>query len=233
MNVLISGAGRGIGRETALYFASQGHHVALCSRTTKDLTQLRKLIEKKFPNQKVFAQPCDVTDKASVNSFTKELLKKWKQIDVLVNNAGTYFQGQIHNQNLDEIDLLMQTNFYSMVYLTKAVVPLMKNKKQGHIIVISSIAGLDAYKNGGAYSVSKFAVEGFAKNLRLELMPYKIKVTCIAPGAVLTESWKGTTLPKERFIPAKDIARIIYQCTNLSAQTCIENIVVRPLAGDV
>jgi short-subunit dehydrogenase len=109
----------------------------------------------------------------------------------------------------------------------------MKADKSGHIFTICSIASLAAYPGGGAYGISKYALLGFTKNLRHELREHGIKVTAIIPGAVYTDSWKGSGVPEDRIMEDRDIARMIYACSQLSLQAVVEEIVVRPQLGDL
>jgi NADP-dependent 3-hydroxy acid dehydrogenase YdfG len=106
-------------------------------------------------------------------------------------------------------------------------------KRSGHVFNISSIAGLKAYPNGGAYSVSKFALRGFSMNLRDELKPYNIKVTTVFPGASYTDSWAASGIERERFMEASDIAKMVYAAFLLSPQACVEEITLRPQLGDI
>lgn len=233
MNVMITGAGKGIGKAAALLFAKHGHHLMLCSRTIADLNDVKNEISFAAPGSKCFIMKCDVTDEQEVLKFCDEAKHVFGFIDVLINNAGTFFPGKLYEQSSNQFHEVMNTNLNSMFYFTKQIVPLMIEQATGHIINISSIAGLKSYPLGGAYSVSKFAVAGFSKNLRDELSPLGIKVTTIYPGAVLTESWKGSGLPDERFIPVEDVAQIIFNCTQMSKSTCVEEIIVRPTGGDI
>ena len=109
----------------------------------------------------------------------------------------------------------------------------MRAPNRRHIFNLCSTASLKAYKNGGAYSISKFAMYGFSKNLREEMKPHGIKVTHVIPGAVYTDSWSGTDIDPKRFMEPADIAKLIYAASQLSFQACVEEIVIRPLAGDI
>ena len=109
----------------------------------------------------------------------------------------------------------------------------MKTAGKGHIISICSVASIMAYSNGGAYSVSKYALYGLSRNLREELKPFGIRVTSILPGATYTASWEGADIPEERFMPAEDIAAVIWQAISLSDRTVMEDIVLRPMEGDL
>ena len=109
----------------------------------------------------------------------------------------------------------------------------MMKRRSGHIFNISSIAALQAYPNGGSYSISKFALSGFSKNLRDELKPYSIKVSCIYPGAVYTDSWASTGVSPGRIMKPSDIADTIVQISKLSPQAVVEDVIIRPLLGDL
>jgi NADP-dependent 3-hydroxy acid dehydrogenase YdfG len=109
----------------------------------------------------------------------------------------------------------------------------MITQKRGHIFNMSSVAALKAYPMGGSYSISKYALEGFSKNLRAEMMPYGIKVTTINPGATMSDSWKGSGISPERIMEADDIAAVIWNAYQLSPQAVVEEIVLRPLLGDL
>jgi NADP-dependent 3-hydroxy acid dehydrogenase YdfG len=131
------------------------------------------------------------------------------------------------------IEKTIETNLYSAIYATQNLLPMMIEKKSGHIFNISSIAGLQAYKNGGAYTVSKYALQGFNDALRDELREMGIRVTSINPGAVLTDSWAGVDLPAERFMDASDIGKTVFDIYQLSKRTVVEKIILRPQLGDI
>lgn len=230
-NIVVTGASKGIGKAIALYFAERGFNVAICARNAEKLNELQKEISTFGVN--VIAGVCDVSDKNAVKTFAGKVLREWNTIDVLVNNAGTYLPGQVINEEDGNLELLITTNLYSAYNVTRAFVGAMIEKKQGHIFNISSIAGLQAYPNGGSYSISKFAMTGLSKALREELKPHRVRVTNIAPGATLTDSWAGTTLPEERFISPADLAKLIFDIHHLSESTDVEEVVIRPLFGDI
>jgi short-subunit dehydrogenase len=161
------------------------------------------------------------------------LLDTVENIAVLVNNAGTFIPGSVHDEQDGALESLIETNLYSAYHLTRALLPRMMEQKQGHIFNMCSVAGLQAYPNGGAYSISKFALLGFSKNLRAEMMPHGIKVTSIIPGAAFTDSWKDSGIDPERIMEAEDIAKMVWACSQLSVQACVEEIVLRPQLGDL
>jgi len=127
----------------------------------------------------------------------------------------------------------LATNLYSAYHLTRTLLPAMTAQKSGHIFNICSIASLRAYPNGGAYSISKFALYGFSQNLREEMKPHGIKVTAVLPGAVMTDSWAGFDNSQGRIMEAADIANMVYAATQLSPQACVEDIIIRPQLGDL
>src|SRR5690606_5134387 len=137
----------------------------------------------------------------------------------------------------DELDgtleRLRATNLYSAYHVTRTQVPAMKLQGRGHIFNICSIASLQAYSNGGAYSISKYALHGFSKNLREELKSYNIKVTSVFPGAVLTDSWGDFDNRDHRIMEASDVASMIFTAAQLSIGACVEDIVLRPQLGDL
>ncbi len=158
-------------------------------------------------------------------------------VDVLVNNAGLFEPGSVHNEPDGVLENQIETNLYSAYHLTRTLLPgMMKNTSASsvrHIFNICSIASLQAYKNGGAYSISKFAMDGFSKNLREEMKEHGIKVTAVYPGAVLTDAWGNFDNSKNRIMEADDVAQMIYAASQLSAGACVEEIVMRPQLGDL
>jgi short-subunit dehydrogenase len=128
---------------------------------------------------------------------------------------------------------MMQINLYSAYHLTRALLPKMMKQQSGHIFNICSIASIKAYSNGGSYSISKFALLGFSKNLREEMMPHHIKVTAVYPGAVNTDTWGEFDNSSNRIMEAADVANMVVAAASLSAAAVVEDIVLRPLLGDL
>lgn len=232
-NLVISGASRGIGRSIALEFAKHGFDIAFCARKEKALGKLLGELKQINPKGRFFYMTADMSKKAEVKGFGNFAIKNLKKIDVLVNNAGVFLPGQIHNEKEGTLEKLIETNLYSAYHLSRALIPKMKLKKSGHVFNISSIAGIQAYNNGGSYGVSKFAMQGFNKALREELKDFGIRVTAVLPGATLTDSWAGVELPESRFMSPDDIASAVYSIYNLSQRTVVEEIILRPQLGDL
>lgn len=232
--ILITGGSRGIGFEIAKKFASEGWQVGFGSKNKDSVALSLSNLQKEFPNTKIWAIPCDFSIKEDALSFAAQAIKEFGTIDMLVNNAGQYIPGNITDDGFEDgLESLINTNLLSAYWVSKIIVPNMKKHQKGIICNISSIAGLQAYPGGGSYAISKFALTGYTKTLRLELNPYNIKVMGVYPGATYTDSWSTSELPKTRFIPAEDIAKIVFLHTQLSESTVIEDIVIRPQLGDI
>jgi short-subunit dehydrogenase len=232
MNVIITGASRGIGFAIARQFAAAGHTLFLCSRRAKALYDAVGQIQEQYPAVTVKAKPADMTDKNAVAEFAAWCLVGGIP-DVVINNAGHFLPGSIYNEEEGLLEQMIQSNLYSAYQLTRALLPQMMARKHGHIFNICSIASLNAYPNGGSYSISKFALLGFSKNLREELKPHGIKVTAVCPGATMTDSWAGSNIDPKRIMEAEDVAKIIFTASQLSPMADVEDIIMRPQLGDL
>ena len=232
MNVLVTGASRGIGKAIAEIFAGNGHDLFLSSRNEVALYKVMEELQTKYPSVSIKAKAFDLSDKQQAKELGNWCLK-YTVPDILVNNAGLFEPGSVYNEPEGTLESQLAINVSSAYHLTRALLPQMMDRRSGHIFNLCSIASLHAYKNGGAYSISKFAMYGFSKNLREEMKPYNIKVTSVHPGAVLTDSWSGYDNSSNRIMEAEDIAKVIYTSTQLSAPACVEDIVIRPQLGDL
>jgi short-subunit dehydrogenase len=230
---VITGATKGIGKAIAEKLLQQGFDVAICARSTNDLRLLHNTWELQFPDRKVFMQNVDMSVKAQVKDFARNVLNNFKQIDILVNNAGIFLPGKIATEADEQLESVMATNVYSAYHLTRALLPRMKEARTGHIFNICSVAALQAYPNGGSYSISKYALLGFTENLRYELKEEGIKVTAISPGAVWSNSWNGSGITPERIMQAQDVAEVLWSSFQLSTQATVEHIIMRPQLGDL
>lgn len=232
MNIVITGASKGIGFAIAKKFAANGHHLFLTSKTAADLVKAIDELKSMYPNCTIEGIHADLSIEGQVHCFTEWCLLH-TQPDILVNNAGYFLPGKISEEASGTLEAQLNANLLSAYYTTKDLLPAMLKKGRGHIFNICSIASLNAYENGGSYSISKFALLGFSKNLRLELKDKGIKVTAVCPGAVYTNSWAGSGVDPKRIMEANDIAEMIYAATQLSPQAVVEDIVMRPLLGDL
>lgn len=231
-SILVTGGTKGIGRAIIERFAKEGFDIFTCARNEKDLITLKAHLEANFSGITVLALPADLSKKQEVIKFS-DSVKAIALPDVLVNNTGVFLPGSIHNEPEGNFEFMMHTNLFSAYYLTRAFVNQMMARKSGHIFSMGSIAGLTAYPNGGTYAVTKWAMLGMTKCLREELKPHQIKVTSILPGATFTASWEGVDLPVERFMRAEDVAESVWGAYNLSPQTVVEEVIIRPQLGDL
>lgn len=233
MNIIITGASRGIGRAIAEIFAANGHDLFLVSKNGRTLYHTMEELVNRYPGIRVKAKPFDLAGKQQARDCGQWILDQQIIPGVLVNNAGRFEPGNVHDEEDGVLERQVETNLYSAYHLTRSLLPKMMEQQSGHVFNLCSIASLQAYRNGGAYSISKFALAGFSKNLREEMKPYGIKVTAVYPGAVYTDSWSGSGIDPKRIMEAGDIARMVYAASQLSPQACVEEIVMRPQPGDL
>lgn len=233
MNAVITGASKGIGKAIAEKLAAEGFNVIICARSADTLAAARADILKKNPAITVMAETVDMGDKAQVLAFAQKIKANYTSIDILVNNAGIFIPGALHKEEDGLLEKLMAVNVYSAYHLTRELLPLMISQRNGHIFNMCSTASHHAYPNGGSYSITKYALLGFTKNLRQELLQYDIRVTAVSPGPTLTASWEGFDAPPNRMMPPEDIASVIWSAFSLAKQTVIEEILLRPMLGDI
>ncbi|MCB9284952.1 MAG: SDR family oxidoreductase [Lewinellaceae bacterium] len=233
MNIVVSGATKGIGRAIADEFAARGFDVAVCARREADLQEMQEVYAHKFPGCRLLVHPADLQKKEDAQAFAHTVLDQWEHVDVLVNNAGLFLPGAIHEEPDGRLEEMVQVNLFSAYYLTRAFLPAMLQQGRGHIFNMCSIASLNAYPNGGSYSISKFALQGFSKNLREELKDKGIRVTSIHPGATWSASWAGAPFPEDRLMQAGDIAIAVWSAWSMSPAAVVEDIIVRPQLGDL
>jgi 3-hydroxy acid dehydrogenase / malonic semialdehyde reductase len=237
--VLISGATAGIGRATALRFGREQYNVIITGRRGELLAELES--ELKMLGCKVVALQFDVRKRLDVFSTVESLPADMKNIDILVNNAGLAVGLEhIDRGDTDDWERMIDTNIKGLLWLTRAVAPLMVERGSGHIINIASIAGKEVYENGNVYCATKFAVDALSKSMRIDLLANNIKVTNIAPGMVETEfsvvRFKGNldkaATPYKGLKPltGDDIADVIYYCATLPAHVNINDVTVMPTA---
>ncbi len=232
MNIVISGAARGIGKAIAEAFAKEGNTIFLCARNEEVLQKTAHEIKEKFSNCKTYYMVADLSKKNEADAFAKFCLAIATP-DVLINNAGSFAPGNILEEPYEALQTMLNNNLFSAYFLTKSLVPTMALQMKGHIFNICSIASLRAYNAGGSYSISKFALNGFSQNLREELKTKGIKVTAVFPGAVVTDSWGNFDNSDSRIMEAKDVADMIIAATKLSVSAVPEEIVLRPQLGDL
>jgi short-subunit dehydrogenase len=233
MNCIITGASRGLGKAMAEKFAAAGYDLALIARDGLRLTGVQAALNARFPALRIDCFPADMSKKNEILSLGNELVKAGIAVDVLINNAGQFLPGSVHDEAEGTLEQMIEVNLYSAYHLTRALLPGMMARRSGHIFNICSVASLQAYPNGGAYSISKWALAGFSANLREELKPHGVKVTSVYPGATYTDSWIGSGVDPHRIMEAADVAEMVYTASRLSPQATVEEILLRPQLGDL
>ncbi|MFT5821060.1 MAG: 3-hydroxy acid dehydrogenase/malonic semialdehyde reductase [Crocinitomix sp.] len=238
--ILITGATAGFGRAMAQKYAANGDDVIITGRRINRLNELKTHLEANFETA-IYCLNFDVRNETEVKSAIESLPEKWKNIDILINNAGLASGlDPIQNGNSEDWNKMIDTNVKGLLYVSQAIIPFMIENKAGHIINIGSTAGKEVYPNGNVYCASKHAVDAITKGMRIDLLQYGIKVTQIAPGAANTEfSTVRFNGNKERAdaaydgyqpMVAEDIAELTFYATSLPKHLCINDLVVTSLA---
>ena len=232
----ITGATSGFGKAAAEKFAANQYNVIINGRRADRLAELKTQLETQF-NTKVLSLAFDVRDRKNVFETINNIPEEWKQIDLLLNNAGLALGRDFFDEaNLDDWDTMIDTNVKGLLYVSKAVIPFMTKRNKGHIINLGSVAGKDVYEKGNAYCASKFAVDAISKSMRIDLLQHHIKVTAIHPGAADTEfslvRFKGNKSDAAKIydgykpLYAEDVAEVIYYCSSLPEHVCINDLVL-------
>ena len=231
---LITGASSGIGKATAEIFAENGINLILCGRNKERLEEISRTLSEIVH---VTTLAFDVRNKDEVFAAIASLSGSWQEIDILVNNAGNaHGMSPIQDGDVADWDLMIDTNVQGLLYVSKMVMPKMVERKSGHIVNLSSVAGKITYANGAVYCASKKAVEAISEGMRLDLTQHGIKVTNIAPGAVQTDfslvRFKGdaerAAKVYEGFEPIQpeDVADAILYCVNTPKRVTIADMVL-------
>lgn len=237
---LITGATSGLGKAIALRLAKEGYDVIITGRRRERLDDLEKEIGIKYES-KVYSLCFDVREYIQVEEAINNLPEGWKHIDILVNNAGLavgldpIFQGVV-----DDWERMIDTNVKGLLYVTRVVSPFMVARKTGHIINIGSIAGKGVYPNGAVYCATKYAVNALSQGMRMDMLPYGIRVTQICPGAVETEfslvRFKGNQDRADQVyngyenLVADDIANAVYYAVSQPPHVDIQDVLIMPTA---
>jgi 3-hydroxy acid dehydrogenase/malonic semialdehyde reductase len=234
--VFITGATSGFGKACAEKFATHGYDLILNGRRTDRLQELSDELERKY-NIAVYQLPFDVREEKKVFDSVDSLPVEWRNIDILVNNAGLALgRDYFEEADLDDWNIMVDTNIKGFMYVAKAVSQLMAARKQGHIINMGSVAGKQVYEKGNVYCASKYAVDALNQAMRIDLLRHNIKVTGIHPGAAETEfsivRFKGDEDTAKKIydglkpLTAEDIADAIFYCTSVPAHVCINDLVI-------
>ncbi|MFM9421956.1 MAG: hypothetical protein RIR06_417 [Bacteroidota bacterium] len=232
--ILITGASSGFGFATAKHFLEQDWRVIALARREE------KLLSLSAKEGQLIVVPCDVRDAKGLEEKLTPILETMS-LDCLFNNAGLALEKvSVEDGNLDLWKTMIETNIQGLLYVSKLVIPYLKKQKQGNIINVSSIAGREAYEGGNVYGATKAAVALLSKSMRIELAPYGIKVSDIAPGAAHTEFslvrfHQDADKAKQVYtgytpLMAQDIANVVWFLCNLPPHVCIQEMVVMPTA---
>lgn len=220
MNILITGASRGIGRAVAIEFAKNNHNIIICAKSDLEgLQNTKRLVENE--NVSCYIGLCDVTNEESVKEFISDSAKAIGQTDILINNAGISYIGLIQDMSLDDWNKVLNTNLTSAFLMSKYIIPEMLKKQSGHIINISSVWGNIGASMEVAYSASKGGINSFTKALAKELAPSNISVNAISPGFIDTDMNKVfekdeldaifEEIPMGRAGKPNEVAKLIYK----------------------
>lgn len=203
--IIITGASSGIGKAASELLVQDGHQILAVSRNKKALSELTK----KYNNCLAF--PCDLRDAKTAIQTAQAILKKFPNIDVLINNAGVGFPTRLDEIKEKEYDNIMDTNVKGMVFLTREILKRMKKNNSGHIVNISSPAGVQSNPVAPIYCASKFAVEGYTQGLRMQIKEDKknIRVSLVRPGGVDTNYWGKRDVPREKFMTPGEMASVL------------------------
>lgn len=237
---LITGATSGIGWATAKALAAQGQHLLLTGRRYERLEALRNEILKQHSSLEVRLACFDVSDRFEVSEFLKEHQEILPQVEVLVNNAGLALgTDKMQSANLDDWEIMIDTNIKGMLFMTRALVAEMVKKNSGHIVNLGSVAGRWTYPGGGVYCATKFAVRALSEGLRMDLLGHNIRVTNIEPGMVHTEFSEVRLKDKAaadkvyegmKPLSSEDIAETIAWCLSRPSHVNIQELVIYPTA---
>lgn len=234
--VFITGATSGFGEACAYRFAQNNYDLILNGRRIERLEELKQKLEEQYKIS-CYLLPFDVQDQQAVFDSINSLPEQWKQIDVLINNAGLALGKDLFNDaQLKDWNIMIDTNIKGLLYVSRAVIPFMIPRKKGHIINLGSTAGKEAYEGGNTYCATKAAVDSLSRGMRIDLLRHHIKVTAIHPGAAETEfslvRFKGSEESAKKVyegfhpLSAEDVADIIYYAASLPPHVCINDLVV-------
>lgn len=238
--VFVTGATSGFGKACAEKFAEHGYNIIINGRRKDRLDELQQQLQQQF-NVKVLSLAFDVQHKNAVFSAIKSLENEWKQIDILINNAGLALgRDYFEEADLDDWETMIDTNVKGLLYVSRAVLPLMKVRGAGHVINIGSTAGKEVYEKGNVYCASKYAVNAISQAMRIDLLRHGIKVTVVNPGAAETEfslvRFKGDAETAKSVykgfqpLSAGDVADVVFYCATLPAHVCINDLVLTSTA---
>ncbi|NOY61328.1 MAG: SDR family oxidoreductase [Calditrichaeota bacterium] len=229
--VWITGSGRGIGRAAAMTLAREGAKVVVSARTGEEIKTVVREIES--TGGQAIALVCDVTKNEQISNLVEKVKAKWGPIDILINNAGIGIFKKISETTKEDWETMMDVNLKGAFLCSHAVLPDMIEKKAGHIINVVSVAGKQAYYSCGGYCASKYGLLGFTDVLRLEMRKHGIKVTAFLPGATDTAIWGDADVDRSKMMTPEQVAEGIVSICYSNPNVLNEEIVMRPIGGDL
>ena len=226
---IISGGSRGIGFAVAQQLILDGFFVHIIGSNSENL----KTAVVQLGADNAQSSLCDMSSPKEVISLSQNLASLYPQLQILVNNVGTFLPGAMMDEPSGQWEKEWELNVSSAYHLTRGLWSNLKATSRSHVFNMCSIASIVSYSAGGTYAVTKHALLGFSKSLREEGRPYGIRVTSLLPGATLTDSWAGVDLPKERFMSAESVAKVILVAYQINEDTQMEEVLLRPIQGDI
>ncbi len=233
MNAVITGATKGIGKAIARQLAAAGYHLAICSRNADELLVAIDELQTAYPGVQITGLPADCADADQLNQFVSFVQEHFTHTDVLVNNAGMFRPSPLLAETHDLLTEQWDLNLLAPYRLCKIFGKEMRSRRSGHIVNICSIAAIQPVVAAGSYSVTKAALLALTRVLREELMPDDVKVTAILPGSTFTDSWQGSDADPSIFVSPDDVAAAVLACLKMSGGANVDEIIVRPLRGQV
>jgi len=232
MVVVVTGASQGIGRAIAEAFAERdGARIVLVSRSREKLNRVATACEENGGEALVL--PTDVTDDEAVTEMAERVVAEWGSPDILVNNAGLFTYAPLDELSLDGFREQIDVNLTGSFAVTQAFLPGMRERGEGHLFYMASVASIKAYPGNAGYCAAKHGVRGLARVVREETKEDGLRVTTVIPGATYTPTWDGIDLPEDRFMPPEDVAQSVVDAYHLSERTVLEELLLRPQEGDV
>lgn len=229
--VVVTGASQGIGAAIAERFSASIPGLGLVL-VASNRERLGAVVERCTRNgAQVHAAPADLTQAAQVERMAQDVQDRFGAVDVLINNAGRWRGGAVHEMPVEEFSRVLQENLVSMFAVTRAFLPGMLERRSGDIFLMSSTAGLEGSANNAAYCAAKHGVAGFAKALRAEVASHGIRVCCVYPGPTETPTWDGSGADTSKFMSASDVAKVFVDVYQLSRRSVVEDVVLRPPAA--
>jgi short-subunit dehydrogenase len=232
-NALITAATKGIGRAISIAFAKEGVNLAICARNENELSAFKAELAAINPAIKILAVATDVSKKTDVLTFAGKAEQELGFISIIVNNAGIYEYSSILDDNDDTFQKSVDTNLAPAYELYRYFGKTMIAAREGHFFNICSVAALTPIAEAGTYSVTKFALLGLTKVMRVEMQQHGVKVTAVIPGSTLTSSWAGMDVDKDKMVSPDDIASAIINIYKMSVGANVDEIIIKPATGQV